>query len=496
MDPQPDPSTRDDPAPQRALAVDLDGTLVATDTLWESLMVLVGQQPLTLLQVPGWLMHGKSVFKRKVAQHVALDPAALPYREQVVALARRAYDEGRPVILASACDQSIADAVAAHLGCFTAVVASDGKTNCSGEEKAKQIRAAVAQATDNMSASNDHAFDYAGNAKADLPVWTAAQNAYLVDTPGPIAKQAKPHGQTTDLVPRSTGTLPALARAARPHQWVKNILLALPLLLAHAAGEAELWLRLLPAFLAMGLCASAVYLVNDLLDLRSDRLHPTKRRRPLATGELPIPAALSAAPLLVLAAVALAYLTLPLGFVGVLLVYTASAWLYSIVVKAKLMLDVIWLACLYVIRIVAGGEAVEVETSAWLLAFALFMFLCLAFAKRYSELRVLEDEGRTRAEGRAYRTSDQHLVSSMGITSGYMGVMVFALYINSRAVTDLYAHPQVLWVICPLLLYWVSRLWGRAHQRALRDDPLLFALTDRVSYIVVAIVALVALIAM
>ncbi|XAM01266.1 UbiA family prenyltransferase [Phycisphaeraceae bacterium D3-23] len=492
----PHANVQPDPAPKRALAIDLDGTLVKTDTLWESLMVLVGQQPLTLLQVPGWLMRGKSGFKRKVAEHVALDPAALPYRQEVVKLAQRAFDEGQPVVLASACDRSIADAIAAHLGCFTTVVASDGKTNCAGEAKVERVRAAVARATDNMSAANDHAFDYAGNAKADLPVWAASYNAYLVDTPPAVAKQAKPHGSAIELVPRQPGPLPALARAARPHQWVKNLLIILPLLLAQRGGEPMLWLRLLPAFIAMGLCASAVYLVNDLLDLRSDRLHPTKRRRPLATGELPIPFALAAAPLMVLAAFALSWLcNMPGGFLGVLGVYTASAWLYSIAVKGKQMLDVIWLACLYVIRIIAGGQAVEVETSAWLLAFALFMFLSLAFAKRYSELRLLEDQGKHRAEGRAYRTSDQQLVSTMGIASGYMGVLVFALYINSQTVIDLYTRPQVLWVICPLLLYWVSRLWGRAHHRALRDDPLLFALTDRASYLVVAIVALVAMLA-
>ncbi|MFI4862478.1 MAG: UbiA family prenyltransferase [Phycisphaerales bacterium JB063] len=496
MDPQTDAHAQPDPDLKRALAINLDGTLVATDTMWESLMVLVGQQPLTLLQAPGWRMRGKCVFQAKVAEHVALDPAALPYRKPVVELARRAYDEGQPVILASACDRSIADAVAAHLGCFTTIVAYDGKARRDGQAKAQQIRDAVAKATDNMSAELGHAFDYVGNTKVDLPVWAEAENAYLVDTPPAVAKQVKPKDSTIELVPPQPGPVPALARAARLHQWVKNLLIVLPLLLAHAAGDLTPWLKLVPAFIAMGLCASAVYLVNDLLDLRSDRLHPTKRRRPLATGELPIPYALKAAPLMVLAAFALSWACgMPGGFLGVLAIYTASAWLYSIAVKGKLMLDVIWLACLYVIRIIAGGQAVGVPTSAWLLAFALFMFLSLAFAKRYSELRLLEDDGKDHAEGRAYFASDQQLVSSMGIASGYMGVLVFALYINSQTVTALYDRPQVLWAICPLLLYWVSRLWGRAHHRTLRDDPLLFALTDRTSYLVIAIVALVAMLA-
>lgn len=477
--------------------MDLDGTLVATDTLWESLMALAGDRPLTLLQVPGWLMRGRSVFKQKVAEHVALDPAALPYQDTVVALAREAHAAGRPVVLASACDRSIADAVAAHLGCFTAVVATEGQANCKGTEKASRIRATLAESTpESGNTDGPIAFDYAGNASADLPVWAKSHTAYLVDTPKAVARRARPAGEAIELVPRRRNLPAALVRAGRPHQWVKNLLLVLPLLLAQRGNEPALWLMLLAAFLAMGLCASAVYLVNDLLDLRADRLHPTKRRRPLASGALPIPIGLAAAPLLVLTAVALAAVALPALFVGVLLVYTASAWLYSFAVKGKQMLDVIWLACLYVLRIIAGGVAVSVATSAWLLAFALFLFLSLAFAKRYSELRLLEDEGRHRAEGRGYHTGDQQLVSTMGIASGYMGVLVFALYINSSAVTNLYERPEVMWLICPLLLYWVSRLWGRAHNRLLRGDPLLFALTDRASYLLVAIVALVALIAM
>lgn len=491
---EPDDNANPAPAAMHALAVDLDGTLVATDTLWESLLALVGQDPAALLQVPGWLLRGKAVFKRKVAEHVALDPAALPYRQAVVELARDAYAAGRPVVLASACDRSIADAVAAHLGCFTAVVATDGKDNCAAGQKLTQLQAALGSSDETQPLRPGH-FDYVGNAAPDLPVWAEAQTAYLVDTPPAVAKRVKPQGETVELVPRRTGLAAALVRAGRPHQWVKNLLLVLPLLLAHQVSEPMDWAMLAVAFLAMGLCASAVYLVNDLLDLRADRLHPTKCRRPLASGALPVTVGLAAVPVLVAVAFAFAAATLPMLFVLGLAVYTSCAWLYSVAVKGKPMLDVIWLACLYVLRIILGGLAVSVATSAWLLAFTLFLFLSLAFAKRYSELRLLEDEGRHKTEGRGYHTSDQQLVSTMGIASGYLGVLVFALYINSETVLDLYRRPEALWPVCPLLLYWVSRLWMRAHLRKLRDDPLLFALTDRKSYIVVAIMGLAALIA-
>ena len=487
------PTTSPEAQANRALAVDLDGTLVATDTLWESLLTLLKQQPLTLLQAPGWLLRGKAPFKRKVAEHVTLDPAALPYRAPVVALAREAHGAGRPVVLASACDRSIAEAVAAHLGCFTAVVATDPSENCSGQQKADRVREAVA--THQGIPAEQVEFDYAGNARPDLPVWAQAQTAYLVDTPAPTAKQAKPLGKAIELVPRRTGVFAALVRTCRPHQWVKNLLLILPLVLAQRGDQWGQWLLLAFAFLAMGLCASAVYLVNDLLDLRADRLHPTKRTRPLAAGTLPVPIGIAAVPAVVAAAFVLAALTLPGLFVAGLAAYTLSAWAYSVRVKGKAMLDVVWLACLYVLRIILGGLAVTVTTSAWLLAFALFLFLSLAFAKRYSELRLLEDEGQHKTEGRGYRTSDQQLVSTMGIASGYLGVLVFALYINSDAVVGLYRHPEALWPVCPLLLYWVSRLWMRASHRELRDDPLLFALTDRVSYIVVATIAVAAMLA-
>jgi len=481
-----------DPHNKRALVVDLDGTLTATDTLWESMLALVARSPLAVLQIPGWLLQGKAALKRSIAAQVEIDPAALPYRQEVLDLINQAKAQGRPVVLASACHQSIADAVAEHLGLFDAVVATNGRNNCRGKAKLDRILDTIQHFDGSL---GDAGFDYVGDSEPDLAIWAEAHTAYLVDTPKAVARQASPQVNKIELVPNKGSSFGALIRTGRPQQWVKNLLLLVPMLLAQRAGEPGLWLDLLIAFIAMGLCASAVYLVNDLLDLQADRLHPSKRHRPLAACEVKIGWAVLAAPLVVAVSVALAWLTLPRAFVGVLLVYTASAWLYSFVVKRHIMIDVVWLACLYCIRIIAGGVAVDVELSAWLLAFALFIFLSLAFAKRYSELRLLADEGKTHVAGRAYVTDDQPLVSMMGIVSGYLAVLVLALYINSETVVELYDHPEVLWLMCPMILYWVSRLWMRAHRRLLCDDPLLFAMTDRVSYITAMVILLTAMMA-
>ncbi|MFN3167550.1 MAG: UbiA family prenyltransferase [Phycisphaeraceae bacterium] len=480
----------DNPAePAGPLIVDLDGTLVATDTLHESLLEIAGRRLTALLQVAGALTQGKARFKAKVGDLAELDAAALPYRERVLGLIREAKSQGRPVVLASASHGSVVDAVADHLGLFDATIATIDLTNRKGAGKLEAIR-------DLLTERNwGGMFDYVGDHRADLPIWAEAQTAYLVDADVSTARRVKPKGDTVVLVGRRAGQFAQLVRAGRPHQWCKNLLLAVPFLSAQEAGLLIHWFEFLAAFLAFGLCASAVYLVNDLLDLRSDRLHPTKRRRPMAAGKLPVRTAALAAPLLVLFAVVGSAVLLPIGFVWALLVYTASAWLYSFAVKNKAILDVVWLGCLYTLRVIAGGLATSTPVSEWLLALALFLFLSIALAKRYAELRLLGAEGRKGAAGRNYAVDDQQLLSVMGVGAGMLGVLVLALYINSRKVSAMYEHPEALWIVCPLMLYWVGRLWMRAHRRMMRDDPLLFALTDKASYIIALLVILAAMIA-
>jgi len=478
--------TTDIPTPPRPLVVDLDGTLVATDTLHELLLEMIGHRPSGVPRVLGALSRGRARFKAVLAELVELDPAALPYRDEVLTLIREAKDEGRPIVLASASHASTTEAVAQHLGLFDAVIASTGNDNRKGAHKLEAIRDLLTQRN-----WGGH-FDYVGDHEADLPIWAEAHTAYLVDAGETIKQHVKPQQDTVELVQPRQNTPGEFIRACRPHQWSKNLLLAVPFLAAQEAGELAHWFEFLIAFLAFGLCASAVYLVNDLLDLRADRLHPTKRSRPFASGGLKVSVGVLTAPLLVLTAIVSSSILLPSGFVWALVVYSATAWLYSIVIKNTLILDVVWLAGLYSLRVIAGGLATSTPVSEWLLALVLFLFVSIALAKRYAELRLLESEGRDDAEGRRYHIDDQPMLSVMGLSSGMLSVLVLALYINHDKITRLYEHPEVLWIVCPLLLYWIGRLWMHAHRRTMRDDPLLFALTDRVSYIVVLLIVLAA----
>lgn len=291
----------------------------------------------------------------------------------------------------------------------------------------------------------------------------------------------------------AAGPLAAFVRACRPRQWAKNLLLAVPVFVGQQWDEPAHWIALAIAFACFGVTASGTYLVNDLFDLRADRAHPTKRGRPLASGALSPGLAVGAAVIMIAGALGASWAVLPPMFALALAVYVVLTLAYSLWAKRKAMLDVIWLACLYCLRIIAGGMAVSIIPSEWLLAFALFIFLSLAFAKRCSEMLLLQAEGGREVTGRAYVIDDHVLVTVMGVAAGYLGVLVLALYINSDAVTELYTHPQALWLVCPLLLYWISRLWHRAIRRQLRDDPLLFAMTDGVSYLVGALAIVVVL---
>jgi len=285
-----------------------------------------------------------------------------------------------------------------------------------------------------------------------------------------------------------------LLRALRPQQWIKNILLFVPLVLAHAWHDWDRVVAALIAFVAFSAAASATYIVNDLLDVSADRCHPQKRRRPFAAGALPLAWGPPLAAGLLLVGFAIAVAALPVAFVALLLLYSILTLLYSCWLKRKVMVDVMVLAGLYTLRVVAGGVAADVLVSEWLMALSLFLFTSLAFGKRYIELSRLEDDD-VSSRGRGYQISDLGLLESVGPTSGYMAVLVLALYIHGDTVKRLYPHPWALWLICPLFLYWVNRFWILAKRRALSDDPLVFAFKDRVSLAIGAVAALLMLLA-
>jgi 4-hydroxybenzoate polyprenyltransferase len=473
---------------ERPLCVDLDGTLIKTDLLLESLFALIKRNPLYLVALPLWLARGKAYLKSAIARRSAVNVAALPYNLEFLQFLTAQYQAGRQLILATAADTALAERIAKHLGIFSGVLASDGRVNVSGTNKLAVIR-------DHL---GSQAFDYAGNAQADFAVWQEARSAILVNTPRRLARRA---GRQFDVQRVFVGESKTAARARafikaiRVHQWIKNSLVLVPLLTSHKVGLAGLWLDAAYAFVAFSLCSSSVYLLNDLLDLEADRLHPKKRLRPFASGDLSLMAGIIAVPVFLIASSAIAVALLPPAFQLALVTYFGLTLAYSFYLKQIVLLDVLVLAMLYTLRIIAGAAAIVVPLSQWLLAFSLFLFLSLALVKRFSELHLLRRTNNTAAKGRGYLAGDLEQLSSLGAASGYISVLVLALYINSREVSSLYSHPAFLWLICPFILYWVSRVWLLAHRGQMHHDPIVFALKDKSSYLIGVIIGLVMLLA-
>jgi 4-hydroxybenzoate polyprenyltransferase len=470
--------------PGHALCIDLDGTLLQTDLLHESVLALLSRNLLYVFLLPFWLLKGKAGFKREIARRVEIAPASLPYDERIVDLLRTTAQ--RPRVLCTASDLLLAEPIAQHLGLFDEVIASDGHTNLSGSAKAAAL----------VQRYGERGFDYAGNAPVDLKVWAHASGAIVVNAAESLARNAARTGSLVrGHLPRSRPGLRAWAKALRLHQWLKNLLVLVPLLAAHRFLDPTAIVLAAGSFVAFGLCASGTYLLNDLLDLAPDRLHPRKRRRPFAAGILPIRHGLLVLPLLVMAGFVIALAIGP-AFALALLAYCAMTLGYSFKLKRIVMVDVVMLAALYTVRIVAGAVAINQPLSFWLLAFSMFIFLSLALLKRYTELDSARNSGKEKAAGRGYGTADLPLLQSLGAASGYISVMVLALYINSPESLRLYSRPQVLWLLCPLLLYWVSRAWIIAHRGRMHDDPVVFAATDHGSQIIGLLFVFVALVAL
>src|SRR5580765_2807914 len=471
--------------PQRddiPLCVDLDGTLIRSDLLIESALGLARRNPLNALRCAVWLLRGKAAMKREIAARSEIDVTLLPYDERIVARLR---DSARHRVLCTASDRKYADAVAAHLGVFDEVIASDGERNLAGANKARAL----------VERYGERGFDYAGNAQPDIAVWRSARRAIVVNASEGLAASAAAVTEVDEVLPREAGGLRVWSKALRLHQWLKNLLVFLPLLASHKLFQPDAVILSMLAFVSFGLCASGVYVLNDLLDLEADRVHPRKRLRPFAAGALPLASGLIAAPALTLVAFVLAFFAVGAKFALVLLGYWLLTLAYSFRLKRIAMLDTVVLAALYTVRIIAGTVAIHSALSFWLLAFSMFLFLSLALVKRYTELRSLAQQGRSSTDGRGYEVDDLGLIASLGGSSGYLAVLVLALYINSSASEALYRHQQVLWLLCPLLLYWVSRVWFKAHRGLMDDDPVVFALTDYVSRIVLALCAVVVVLA-
>lgn len=485
-----------DTATLPVLCVDLDGTLVKSDTLYDSALAVARHHPAALLKFPGWLAQGKAALKHHIASTIQLGVAHLPFNRELVQYLEQQRSTGRPIYLATAADADTAERIAAHLGIFTGVLASDGQTNLAGKNK---LAAFQSRFGDN--------FSYIGNALPDLPLLQHCQEP-MVANPTPALRSALRRAHITPIrtFEERVSPLKAWVKAIRLHQWAKNVLIFLPLLLAHA-WTPGLVAATAVAFLSFGLCASATYIVNDLLDLEADRQHPRKRRRPFASGDLSALSGIFVVVLFLTVSLSLALLLprivtaispelvsplKPYYFLLWLGIYLVTTLAYSLRLKRSVLVDVIVLSGLYTIRIIAGSAASGVPVSTWLGSFSVFFFLSLAFVKRFAELENLRERGGVSAGGRGYNITDLEQLRSFGTASGYASVVVLTLYISTLDAAQLYQHTRRLWLLVPVLLLWISRLWLQASRGQLDEDPVVYAITDERSLllgmVVVAIV--------
>lgn len=464
-------------SPLCPLCIDLDGTLIKSDVTIESAIALVAKNPFYFFMILFWLLRGRPYMKQKISAHIKFDPANLVYNLELLNFLKDQKAQGRQLVLATASDHTIVKPIADYLGIFDQVLASDGKFNLKGANKAKVL----------VEKFGEFGFDYAGNSSADFPIWDKSQNVIVVNASKKVESRAQKY-KNLKVISSSTNWTKSLIQEFRIHQWAKNILLFIPLIMAHSVADFNLLLKTVFAFIAFSLCASSVYLLNDLVDLESDRKHRSKRDRPLASGNLPLEWAVLSLPILLFSSFFLATFA-SFNFLICLGIYLVITLAYSFSLKRIAVVDILTLASLYTLRIIAGGAASETSVSKWLLAFSLFFFLSLALIKRFSEIFVTEGNGQV--PGRGYSASDKELVSSMGVSSGFLSVLVLALYINSKDVEALYSKPSLIWLLCPIVLYWISRVWLLAHRGQMHDDPIVFAIKDRVSYFVGFVVALV-----
>ena len=481
------------------LCVDLDGTLVKSDTLVDAILLLARQQPASPLQWPKWMKKGRAGFKREVTGRASVEVEYLPYNLPLLEFLKEEHARGRRLYLATAADRGFAEQVAAYLGIFDGVLASDGSLNLAGANKLKAFQERFPEG-----------FTYIGNALPDRTLLAASVQPMT----------ANPHRSLLAALRRDRtvihrefqdrrSTLPVVLKAIRLHQWAKNVLVFLSPVLAHDLSPRSLISGML-AFLSLSFCASATYIINDLLDIEADRRHPRKRKRPFASGDLSPFTGVGIVVLFFAIAVGLglleprvfaalpgrdgSYATLmhPLRFLLWLGLYTVTTLSYSFALKRMVLIDVIVLSGLYTVRIIAGSAASGVPVSEWLGAFSIFFFLSLAFVKRFSELELMIANNRTKASGRGYRTSDMEQLRSLGTASGFAAVVVLSMYISSfSASADLYSRSNRLWLLVPIVILWISRVWMMASRGELHEDPVVYAITDKTSWALGALSVLV-----
>jgi 4-hydroxybenzoate polyprenyltransferase len=464
------------------LCTDLDGTLIKSDLLFESLARLLKQKPWLLLLVPFWCLKGRAALKRSIARQVSIEVASLPYNSPLVEWLRSQKAAQRQLLLVTAADESLANQVADHLGVFDRVIASNGRLNLKGRRKLKALRQHL-----------PGEFEYVGNSRADLEIWRHSANAITVGASSSLLRRVREHAPHVTTFVGRPGHLKDYLVVLRVHQWAKNVLIFVPLITSHQFMHPALLLRSALSFLLFSLCSSAQYILNDLVDLEADRHHATKRRRPFASGDVPLAMGFVLAPVLLTASLVGAMFLSKL-FAAALGAYFILSLSYSLYLKRILLLDAFVLSGLYTLRIIAGHLVTGVPFSVWLLSFAFFLFLSLAFSKRGAELHNLQ---RTNGNmvGRGYRVDDMGQVNLFGVCSAFLSAVVFILYLQSDKVRELYRQPQLLWLLSPVFLYWASRLWIISSRGEIGEDPVLFVLKDPVTYVIAAVSGLIMMVA-
>ncbi len=448
------------------LVIDLDGTLVRTDTLIESLFCYLRTQPLRFFHVIIWLLQGRAVLKHELAHRARLDIDTLPLNARVVEYAAAERDRGRRVYLATAADRGIAQRVADYCGLFDGVLASDRQVNLKGWRKLEALRRRFPTG-----------FAYAGNSRADIPLWHAAREAILVGDARWIRRVVHRLGKPAAVFPTPSRLL-ALARSARPHQWAKNALVFVPGILSGALFDQAHLVAVVLSFVAICLIASGTYLANDLWDLAEDRRHWSKCRRPLACGDLSIATALGAIAVGLTGGLILAVAAATAGGL-VVACYLLLTLAYSLTLKRVPILDVVVLAGLFTLRLVLGIVSSQAAASPWLLTFSMFLFSSLCFAKRLVEIERSAARDRGAVLGRGYRQADAPLVFALGTGTGVASIVVMVLYITSEAFTRTFAgNTTWLWAFPVILFLWLARVWLVAGRGELDDDPVAFAVTD------------------
>lgn len=463
----------------KTLIIDLDHTLINSDLLYESIFKIIKKNPIYIVLIPFWLLRGRSYLKHKMAENVRIDPSKLNYNQGVLDYMNKKINEGFDVYLVSASNEKFVKQIAEYIGRFKGYKGSTISHNLKGRRKAEYLNSKYAQG-----------FIYVGDSKSDYAVWQYNSKAVPVGGRSFIKKVENKFEVEHSILSEKASSIQLFLKAIRVHQWAKNTLLFLPLLLSHKYSDISLLHSTIGAFFAFSFCASSVYVLNDLLDLDADRAHHRKKNRPFASGQLSLLIGMILVPNLLLLSAILA-LQVTIDFQVTLLIYYFLTLAYSLKLKSLVLWDVMILAILFTLRIFAGAAATGIEISEWFLGFSIFFFLGLAFVKRVAELVHLKTIGQKAAEGRGYQVTDFTALTSIGISSGMISVLVFVLYLNSENVLSLYANTKYLWLIGVCLIFWISRIWLLTLRNQMHDDPVVFALKDKVSYFLGLVVAII-----